>query len=188
MSCDVWQHRQCQVKRQTDTHTHLYTHTQGRPLHAEICTHVHTHIHTHTHTYTHTIFRSISMRLIYRAKYSIIDRNISNSQVVGRKGKSVRNHVWISNGIIIDVWRTKKKTPIDVQIFYYKQCFHSLWLQECLNDLYDSGVRNNNLALLYTVNKHVKVVVKTPVGKTNRESIFNCITQGELFRPILCSN
>ena len=82
----------------------------------------------------------------------------------------------------------KKETPIDVQIFYYKQCFHSLWLQECLNDLYDSGVRDNNLALLYTVNKHVKVAVKTPVGKTNRESIFNCITQGDVFGPILCSN
>ena len=59
--------------------------------------------HMHTHTHTHTIFRSILMRLIYRDKYSIIDRNISDSQVDGRKVKSVRNHVWILNGIIIDV-------------------------------------------------------------------------------------
>ena len=69
-----------------------------------------------------TIFRSILMRLIYRDKYSIIDKNISDSQVGGRKGKSVRNHVWILNGIINDVLSTKKKTPIDVQMFEYKQC------------------------------------------------------------------
>ena len=135
-----------------------------------------------------TIFRSILMRLIYKDNYSIIDSNMSDSQVGGRKGKSVRNHVWLLNGIITDVLSSKKKRPIDVQIFDYRQCFDSLWLEECLNDLYDSGVKNDNLALLYNVNKHVKVAVKTPVGKTTRKSIFSAITQGDVFSPILCSN
>ena len=62
-----------------------------------------------------TIFRSILMRLIYRDKYSIIDRNMSDSQVGARKGKSVRNHVWIVNGLISDV--LSSKIPIDLQIF-----------------------------------------------------------------------
>ena len=45
-----------------------------------------------------TTFRSILMRLIYLDKYSIIDSNMSDSQVGGRKGRNVRNHVWVLNG------------------------------------------------------------------------------------------
>ena len=135
-----------------------------------------------------TVFRSILMRLIYKDKYSQIDNNMSDSQVGGRKGMNVRNHIWIVNGIICDVLSTKKKNPIDIQIFDYKQCFDSLWLQECLNDLYDSGVKDDKLALLYNINTEVKVAVKTPVGRTKRESIFNVITQGDVFGPIICSN
>ena len=33
----------------------------------------------------------------------------------------------------------------------------------------------------------MKVVVKTPVGETNRESIRNVIIQGDVFGPLLCS-
>ena len=91
------------------------------------------------------------------------------------------------NGIICDVLSNKRKTPIDIQIFDYKQCFDSLWLQECLSDIYDNGVRDDKLALLYNINTHVNVAVKTPVGKTDRKSIFNVITQGDVFGPILCS-
>ena len=135
-----------------------------------------------------TTFRSILMGLVYKDKYSLIDSNMSDSQVGSRKGKNVRNHIWVVNGIICDVLSTRKKSSIDIQIFDYKQCFDSLWLQECLSDLYTSGVRDDKLALLYNINSHVQVAVRTPVGKTNRSSIYNVITQGDVFGPILCSN
>ena len=95
-----------------------------------------------------TTFRSILMKLIYRDKYVLIDSKMSDSQVRGRKGKNVRNHTRVLNGIICDVLSTNKKKPVDIQIFDYKQCFDTLWLQECLNDLYDSGVNDDKLALL----------------------------------------
>ena len=135
-----------------------------------------------------TTFRSILMKLIYCDTYSIIDENMSDSQVGGRKGKNVRNHVWVLHGIITDVLNRKKNHPVDIQIFDYKQCFDSLWLQECLSDLYTSGVQDDKLALLYNINNHVKIAVKTPVGKTTRSSIYNCIIQGDVFGPIMCSN
>ena len=128
------------------------------------------------------------MKLIYFDKYSTINENMSDSQVGGRKGKNVRNHIWVLNGIISDVLATKKKTPIDIQIFDYKQCFDSLWMQECLSDLYNSGVTDDKLSLLYNINNHVKIAVKTPAGRTNREDIYNVITQGDVFGPILCTN
>ena len=120
------------------------------------------------------------MKLIYIDKYSIIDENMSDSQVGGRKVKNVRNHVWVVNGIISEVLSSKKKPPVDIQIFDYKQCFDSLWMEECLSDLYKSGVRDDKLALLYNINKHVKIAVKTPVGRTDREDIYDVITQGDV--------
>ena len=88
------------------------------------------------------------MRLIYRDNYDTIDRSMSDSQVGGRKKKNIRNHIWVINGIINDVLHTKKKTPIDIQIYDYKQCFDSLWLQECMNDIWDAGLKDNAFALL----------------------------------------
>ena len=32
------------------------------------------------------------------------------------------------------------------------------------------------------------MVMKTPVGKTRRGSIYNVITQGDVFGPLVCSN
>ena len=75
-----------------------------------------------------TVYRSILMRLIYLDKYELLDNSMSDSQVGGRRGKSVRNHIWILNGVITDVLSSKKRKPVDVQIFDYKQCFDSLWL------------------------------------------------------------
>ena len=74
------------------------------------------------------------------------------------------------NGIICDVLSSKSKTPIDIQIFDYKQCFDSLWLQECMNDLYSAGLDDDKFALLYNINKTVNIAVKTPVGKTERQN------------------
>ena len=68
-----------------------------------------------------TIFRSILMKLIYNDKYDKIDESMSDSQVGARKRKSIRNHIWIINGIIIDVLNKKSKEPVDLQIFDYKQ-------------------------------------------------------------------
>ena len=76
---------------------------------------------------------------------------------------------------------------MDIHIYDYKQCFDSLWLEECLNDFYDGGLKNDKLALLYNINRNVKIVVKTPAGKTEEGIIKDVITQGDVFGPLLCS-
>jgi hypothetical protein len=76
---------------------------------------------------------------------------------------------------------------VDIQFLDYHQCFDSMWLEECVNDLYDSGVKNPNLALIYEANKTNKVSVMTPAGLRERETIKNIVMQGEVFGPIECS-
>ena len=127
------------------------------------------------------------MKLIYNDKYSIIDSNMSESKVGARKNKNIRNHLYIINGIIHDVLSSKKKKPIDIQIRDYKQCFDSMWLQETLSDMFEAGVDDDQLALMYEANKNVKVAVKAPNGLTDRVNIKDIILQGNVFGPIQCS-
>ena len=75
---------------------------------------------------------------------------------------------------------------MDLQIFDYKQCFDSLWLEECMNDMFRGGIQDDRFTLLYNINTYVNLAVKTPVGKTGRRVITNAIIQGDVFGPMLC--
>ena len=134
-----------------------------------------------------SVLRSILMKLIYNDNYETIDSNMSDSNVGARKNKNIRNHIFVVNGIIHDVLSSSKKKPIDIQIMDYKQCFDSMWLEETLNDLYEAGVTDDSLALLYEANKGVNMAIKTPAGLTVRQRIEKIILQGDVFVPIECS-
>ena len=67
-----------------------------------------------------------------------------------------------------------KEEPIDLQIYDLEKCFDALWLDDCLNDVYDTveeSSRNNKLALIYEANQEYLVSIKTALGKTDRENI-----------------
>ena len=91
------------------------------------------------------------------------------------------------NSIICDTLSSKKKIPIDIGIYDYRQCFDGLWLSECLNDMYSGGLTDDKLNLLHNANSLVNIAVKTPVGKTETGSIQNVVIQGDVFGPLLCS-
>ena len=111
---------------------------------------------------------------------------MSDSNVGVLINKNIRNHLFVINGIINDVV-TKKQEAIDIQILDYKQCYDSLWLQESINDLWDTGVNDDKLALIAKANETVKVAVKTPFGLTDRVAMDEIVMQGEIFGPLCCS-
>ena len=131
--------------------------------------------------------RSILMKLLYNDTYDFLELNMSDSNIGARKGKSVRNHLFILNGIIHDVLSNKNAKPIDILVSDFRQCFDSLWLEECMNDLYEAGIDDDNLPLIYEANRNINVAVKTPNGLTSREYVNNIVLQGDVFGPIECS-
>ena len=131
------------------------------------------------------IMRSILMKLVYQEKYPTVDRNMSDSQIGARRKKNIRNHIFILNGVINEAVNTGRS--IDILMYDYRQCFDTLWLQECINDLFDAGVQDDKLALIYEVNKNNKVAIKTPFGTTSRVNINQIVLQGEVFGPLQCS-
>ena len=135
-----------------------------------------------------SVVRYILMRMIYNMKYPIIDSNMSDCQMGGRKKKSCKNNIFIINGLIHDVLKSKKMKPILLQIYDYSQMFDSIDLQQALADLYDVGVNDDTLALLHEANKNIQMAVKTPSGLTERQVIKNCVLQGDTWGSILASN
>ena len=56
-----------------------------------------------------------------------------------------------------------------------------------MNDMFEAGVKDDQLALLFEANKEVNVAVKTPNGLTDRVKMKEIILQGDVFGPIECS-
>ena len=134
-----------------------------------------------------SVFRNLLMKMIYKDIYETLDKSMSDSQIGSRRNKNIRNHIWVLNSIICDVLSSKTKKSIDVQIYDYKECFDSLWLEECMNDMYRGGLTNENFNLLYSTNNLVKVAIRTPVGKTESKDIHRAVIQGDVFGSLLCS-
>ena len=55
-----------------------------------------------------------------------------------------------------------------VQQYDYTQMSYWMHLKEALSDLYNSGVKDDTLNLIYDANKRVQVQVKTPHGLTEK--------------------
>ena len=137
-----------------------------------------------------TVFKKILDKLLYFDLYDDIDSNMSASNIGARKKRNIKNHLFIIYGIINSVVNGKED-PIDLQIYDIEKCFDALWLDDCLNDIYDTvSAENHNdkLALIYESNQENLVAIRHPLGMTTRENIPNIVQQGGTWGPILCSN
>ena len=134
-----------------------------------------------------SVLRTILMRLIYNEKYKDIDRNMSECQTGGRKGRGCRNNILIVNGIIHETISSKKNHPVVLQIYDYRQMFDAIGLKEALSDIFDAGVNDDNFTLLYEANKIIRMAVNTPNGLTDRHSLEDVVLQGDTFGSILAS-
>ena len=135
------------------------------------------------------VLRKIFDKLMYLDKYPDLELSMSDSNIGARKKKNVRNHLFIVYGVINSVLRGGKGC-IDIQIYDLIQAFDALWLQDCLNDLYDclpDYQRDDKLALVYQTNVKNLVAVNTPVGQTKRVNIPEIVQQGGAWGPMECS-
>ena len=137
-----------------------------------------------------TVFKKILDKLIYDKKHKDIDKHMTDSNIGARKGRNVKNHLFMIHGIINSVIKGKEPC-VDIQIYDIQKAFDSLWLEDCLIDAFDSLEEENKdeeLALLYESNKRNLVAVKTAVGITERVNVPNIVQQGGTWGPLLCSN
>ena len=134
--------------------------------------------------------KKILDKLIYLDKFEDIDKNMSNSNIGARKGRNVKDHLFLIYGIINSVIRGNEPS-IDIQIYDLEKAFDALWLEDCMIDAFDTMGKSNRdekVALLYESNKKNLVAVNTAVGLTKRICIEKIVQQGGTWGPCLCSN
>ena len=134
-----------------------------------------------------SVFRNILDKLIFNDEYETIDRNLTDSNVGGRKGRGIRDNLFVINAITNSV-KNGNEDACDIQVFDVEKCFDSLWVQECVNTLYEKGLTNDKLVLLYEETKNAKIAIKTPNGTTERRDIKNIIMQGTVFGSLICTS
>ena len=99
--------------------------------------------------------------MVYNDIIDIIE--MSDSQVGARKEYSIRNHLFVLYCVANSVMN-KEGEAVDIHMYDLYKCFDGLWLEECCNNLYEAGVCDDKLALIYEGNLMNKVAVKTPAG------------------------
>ena len=69
-----------------------------------------------------------------------------------------------------------------------KTCFDKLWLEASINSLYDNGLQNDKLNLLYIENKHANVAVKVNDKVSTRFPVNNVVMQGSVWGGLKCTS
>ena len=133
------------------------------------------------------VIRSILMNLIYESKYPEIENKMSECQMGGRRRKGCKNNLFILNGIIHENMKSKNMKPLVLQYYDYSQMFDSMDLKEAIRDLYNTGMDDDNLVLLYKSNKHINMAVKTAHGLSDRQTVEDIVLQGDTFGSIMAS-
>ena len=98
-------------------------------------------------------------RLMYNDSYYTIDSNLTDGNVGARKNRSVRDNIFVLGAITNSV-SNGNSPPIQIQVMDAIKCFDKLWLQACINSLYEAGLNIDPLNLLYIENRNAQIAVK----------------------------
>ena len=131
--------------------------------------------------------RSILDRLTYNDAYYTIDDNITDRNTGARKERSVRDNIFVISAICNSV-QNGNSPNIQVQIMDAEKCFVKLWLQSYINALYEAGMDDDKLNLLYIENKNYEIAIKVNNELSMRISVKDVITQGSVWSSLKMHN
>ena len=80
-----------------------------------------------------------------------------------------------------------KMSPIQVAVSDIGKCFDKLWLQSSINALYEAGIKNDTLNLLYLENENADIAIKVNNKLTERIHVKDVIMQGSVWGSIKCT-
>ena len=93
-----------------------------------------------------------------------LEQNMSKFQNGGFRGKGVVDNLFLLRGLLDHAKYLGKE--VWVTFYDIEKCFDSLWLQDCINSLWENGIKDDILSLVYFLNTKANIVVKSPFGKT----------------------
>ena len=126
---------------------------------------------------------SIIFEKILKNRISGTLQKIFQFQNGGMKGKGVVDNLFILRGITNHANYLGKK--LWLTFYDIDKCFDSLWLENCINSLWDLDVKDDILCLIYLMNIKATVTIKTALGDTDPLFLSNFVKQGTVFGPVL---
>ena len=132
------------------------------------------------------VLRNILDKLVYNDEYETVDQNLTNCNVGSRKRRNIRDNLFVINAIT-NSSKQNINEATDINVYDVMKCFDSLWLSECINDLYETGLTNDKLVLLYESNQSANIAVKTASGETDRFTIKKVVMQGTVWSGLMCT-
>ena len=103
-----------------------------------------------------------------------------------RKNRNVRDNIFVLNAVTNSIINGQAQ-PVDIQVLDIEKCFDALWVEDCINDMFENGFDNDKLPLLYLENQNAQIAVKTPTGTSSRVTINNTIMQGTVWASLCCT-
>ena len=94
------------------------------------------------------VLSNILDKLIHKDEYNNVDKNLTDGNVGSRKRRNVRDNLFVVNSIMNEA-KQMKSQAIDIDVYDVAKCFDTMWLIESINDLYEAGIQNEKLCLLY---------------------------------------
>ena len=103
-----------------------------------------------------------------------------------RKQRSVRDNICVISAITNSVLNGNSQS-IQVQLMDAEKCFDKLLLQSCINSIYEAGMDNDKLNLLYIENKNAQIAVKVNNKLSMRISVKDVIMQRSVWSSLKCT-
>ena len=132
------------------------------------------------------VLRNILDKLLYIDLYEMIDGSLTDCNVGSRKRRNIRDNLFVVNAIMNES-KELNEEACDICVYDVKKCHDSLWLHECINDLWEAGVTNDKLALFFLENESAQIAVRTASETTERVTIRNKIMQGTVWAGLMCT-
>ena len=129
------------------------------------------------------ILSIIFEKLLKNRTSNILQQNISKFQNGGMKDKGVVDNLFILRGIINHANYLGKE--LWLTFYDIEKCFDSLWVEDCINSLWDLGVKDDILYLIYLMNIKATVTIKTQFGDTDPLFLSNFVKQRTVLGPVL---
>ena len=133
-----------------------------------------------------TVFRSILDRLVYNDAYETIDKHITDGNVGARRERNIRDNIFVVGALINSVI-TGGEDPIQIQVMDVEKYFDKLWLESTTNALYEAGIKNELLNILYQENTHAKIAINMNGRLTERKLVKDVEMQGSVWGSIKCT-
>ena len=89
----------------------------------------------------------------------MLTQHMSHFQNGKSKGKGVIDNLFLLRALI----GRSKYMDKQLWITFYNEetCFDSLWLENCINSLWDNSIKDDTLSLMYLMNVKANVIMKT---------------------------